>query len=333
MSTSTFEFEEQERKQERWKKLTTSIYERERLCKEEILSKKNNLHIDDEKEKEFNEKEKDFSEKESGYGPEIYIQPSTDLNVKKRSFKKETSSTFFNKETNNNSSFLSNNETKQNKRIDSLKNSGNNFKRSIFYLDPTLGKNNNNIFPKNLTTNKYANLFYKNTDNSSFRAGNIPIQNSFNNKQNLSSSKNLFSEKLNLTNNAESDINLNFLSKIKSSTTLLNLNRRSISISNNLLKVNDNNTNSNYPGFILSETHIGENQNEDINNNSTIRDGKSLFLNLKKLYDYKEIERSKSPRLINHNNISNLSTNKGVLKNIETNVFFHKLNYFIKFKK
>ena len=42
MSTSTFEFEEQERKQERWKKLTTStsIYERERLYKEEILSKK-----------------------------------------------------------------------------------------------------------------------------------------------------------------------------------------------------------------------------------------------------------------------------------------------------
>ena len=43
MSTSTFEFEEQERKQERWKKLTTSIYERERLFKEEILSKKNNI--------------------------------------------------------------------------------------------------------------------------------------------------------------------------------------------------------------------------------------------------------------------------------------------------
>jgi hypothetical protein len=42
-STSTLEFEEQERKQERWKKLTTSIYERERLYKEEILSKKNNL--------------------------------------------------------------------------------------------------------------------------------------------------------------------------------------------------------------------------------------------------------------------------------------------------
>ena len=42
-STSTLEFEEQERKQERWKKLTTSIYERERLFKEEILSKKNNL--------------------------------------------------------------------------------------------------------------------------------------------------------------------------------------------------------------------------------------------------------------------------------------------------
>ena len=42
-STSTLEFEEQELKQERWKKLTTSIYERERLYKEEILSKKNNL--------------------------------------------------------------------------------------------------------------------------------------------------------------------------------------------------------------------------------------------------------------------------------------------------
>jgi hypothetical protein len=42
-STSTLEFEEQELKQERWKKLTTSIYERERLFKEEILSKKNNL--------------------------------------------------------------------------------------------------------------------------------------------------------------------------------------------------------------------------------------------------------------------------------------------------
>ncbi len=42
-STSTLEFEEQERKQELWKKLTTSIYERERLFKEEILSKKNNL--------------------------------------------------------------------------------------------------------------------------------------------------------------------------------------------------------------------------------------------------------------------------------------------------
>ena len=41
--TSTLEFEEQELKQERWKKLTTSIYERERLYKEEILSKKNNL--------------------------------------------------------------------------------------------------------------------------------------------------------------------------------------------------------------------------------------------------------------------------------------------------
>jgi hypothetical protein len=40
MSTSTFEFEEQEQEQELWKKLTTSIYERERLFKEEILSKK-----------------------------------------------------------------------------------------------------------------------------------------------------------------------------------------------------------------------------------------------------------------------------------------------------
>ncbi len=38
-STSTLEFE-QELKQERWKKLTTSIYERERLFKEEILSRK-----------------------------------------------------------------------------------------------------------------------------------------------------------------------------------------------------------------------------------------------------------------------------------------------------
>jgi hypothetical protein len=48
MSTSTFEFEEQERKQERWKKLTTSMYERERLFKEEILSKKNNHNLPEE---------------------------------------------------------------------------------------------------------------------------------------------------------------------------------------------------------------------------------------------------------------------------------------------
>ena len=74
---------------------------------------------------------------------------------------------------------------------------------------------------------------------------------------------------------------------------------------------------NNYTGINFSETPLRENEN---NNISTIKEGKSLYLNLGRIYDDKDNDRSKSPQLMNLNNLSTLSTNKGYIKNIESNV-------------
>lgn len=54
-------------------------------------------------------------------------------------------------------------------------------------------------------------------------------------------------------------------------------------------------------------------------NMSTLREGRSIYLNLGRLCEERD-DRSKSPKL-NANNMTAFSTNKGVIKNIESNVF------------
>ena len=85
----------------------------------------------------------------------------------------------------------------------------------------------------------------------------------------------------------------------------------------------------------FGETPIRENIVDNHNNLSTLREGRSVYLNLGRLRE--EIDdRSKSPgyqnlnnltNYQNQNNMTNLSQNKGVIRNIETNVK-KKLNFF-----
>lgn len=149
---------------------------------------------------------------------------------------------------------------------------------------------------------------------------NTPNQNNMNNN-NLNNTQ-LNENKIN-NYNLESEVNLNLVSKGKSSTHLPNYYRNNF-LNNN--KISENNIyNPNYTAFNLAETPIRENivdNNNDNNNNniSGIKEGKSVYLNIVRLYEDKEIDRSKSPRLLNQNNVSHLSMNKGVIRNIESNV-------------
>ena len=86
--------------------------------------------------------------------------------------------------------------------------------------------------------------------------------------------------------------------------------------------------------MIFGETPIRENIVENHTNMSTLREGRSVFLNLGRLCEERE-DRSKSPKLYNQNNITHLSQNKGVIKNIELNVRLkikNKINKFIRLR-
>jgi len=157
------------------------------------------------------------------------------------------------------------------------------------------------------------------SDISSIKLMNTPIQNNLY-KQNLNNTH--INDKIVTHNyNIESETNMNLLTKGKSSTNLPHFNRNSILNNTQIVKIGENNLIANYTGFNFIETPVRQNINEHNNNDvSLIKEGKSIYLNLGRLYDDKENDRSKSPRLINHNNVSHISMNKGVIKNIETNV-------------
>jgi len=129
-------------------------------------------------------------------------------------------------------------------------------------------------------------------------------------------------------NNLESDNNMNLVAKVKSSTNLPNFYKNSL-LNNTQIpqKFGENTYVGNFIGFNLAETPIRETITENnINDVSGIREGKSVYLNLGRLYDEKDVDnRSRSPKLVNQHNVSHLSMNKGVIKNIETNVIFFYL--------
>lgn len=185
---------------------------------------------------------------------------------------------------------------------------------------------NTNTNSKNLNLSKYPSqlLSLKNlaSDISSIKPTYTPMQNHMNNNNNNLNNTQL-NEK-NFMNNLESDTNVNILGKMKSSNNLPNFYRNSL-LNNSQIpqKFGENTYVGNFIGFNLAETPIRETITEHNNNNiSGIKEGKSVYLNLGRLYDEKDGDnRSKSPMNINQHNVSHLSTNKGVIKNIETNVF------------
>lgn len=269
---------------------------------------------------------------------------SPDLNLKREAAKKETGSTIFNRDTNPNSSFLSTNDLKQNKNLlKNLKNNPTFYRRNSSLVESNFNNNTNNLNNTNFINNNTNNLNYqKSTSNnvnlskypsqllslkniasdiSLIKPTNTPIQNNF---SNINLNKTLINEK-NYGNNLEPDNNINLLGKMKSSTNLPNFYRNSL-LNNTQIhpqKFAENTYVGNFIGFNLAETPIRETITENNQNNiSGIREGKSVYLNLGRLYDEKDIDnnRSKSPRLVNQHNVSHLSTNKGVIKNIETNV-------------
>lgn len=253
-----------------------------------------------------------------------------DLNLKRESIKgKETSSTFFAKESNPNSSFLSTNENNKNKNIFNTKknyssNSNSNYRRNDSLNDisnknnliginlQNYDDNNNNSRDPSPNINKFSEI-------SSVKANRLINQIKFN-QQNLNNTQLNDKNYNNLNNDNDDKFNSDYKIKTKSTRNLPNNIRNNYLNSSNLQKVNDNNYFSNvnnYTGINFSETPLRENEN---NNISTIKEGKSLYLNLGRIYDDKDNDRSKSPQLMNLNNVSTLSTNKGYIKNIESNV-------------
>lgn len=118
-------------------------------------------------------------------------------------------------------------------------------------------------------------------------------------------------------------LNLDLTKKTKSSSNL----RSGSALKSNYLNTSNLNRlhDKNYDTNINFNTalNFGDMQIKEIineNNSSEIIEGKYFFLNLGRLYDEKDRDRSKSPKLGNLNNISHLSTNKGHIKNIEINV-------------
>ncbi len=214
-------------------------------------------------------------------------------------------------------------------------NNSNNYNNNVF--------NNENNYNNNFVSKPSINLTYTNSKNtlniskypssqiinlkniggdiSSIVSSNTPIQNNIKFNQNLN---NQLSENKIILNkyNMESDNNLNYSNKGKSSTDLTNICRNNFLSSNKISEnniYNQNNTVLNLPGTPI-RVNIPDINNENNHNNSGIREGKSLCYNMNRFYDDKEIDRSKSPRLLNQNNVSHLSTNKGVIRNIESNV-------------
>ncbi len=247
----------------------------------------------------------------------------------------------FNRETNPNNSFLSNYDVKQNKNIfHNLKNNPKSYRRNsslVEHYGNSYNSNtnfqNSNLNPTidsknlNLNLNKYPsqllNLKSLASDISCIKAVNTPNQNPLMN-HNLNNTQ-FLNEKNFGINKLDSENNLNLLGKMKSSSNLSNFYRNSIlnNTQNPHQKFEDNKYVTNMIGINLTETPIRETiaENNNKNNISGIREGKSVYLNLGRLYDEKDGDnRSKSPKLFNQHNVSHLSMNKGVIKNIETNV-------------
>jgi len=262
---------------------------------------------------------------------------SPDLNLKREATKKELGRTIFNRETNPNSSFLSAYEVKQNNSfLNNLKNNPTLYRRNSSLVENNNFNNNNfvntnqNPTSKNLNLSKYPsqlfNLKSLASDISSIKCINTPIHN---HRSNVNLNKTLLNEKtFVMGNNLESDNNMNLVAKVKSSTNLPNFYKNSL-LNNTQIpqKFGENTYVGNFIGFNLAETPIRETITENnINDVSGIREGKSVYLNLGRLYDEKDVDnRSRSPKLVNQHNVSHLSMNKGVIKNIETNVIFFYL--------
>jgi hypothetical protein len=263
--------------------------------------------------------------KELEISPEKANPHSPDLNLKRDSTKKE--STFFHKESNINASFLSINDTKNNKNIfNTLKTNVVNYRRNsaLFDKNANFGTVNSTSRALNYTKSP-SNLFMlKNNMGDISNMKGSGINNAvFNQNLNVTQINDKNYGNYHLEN--DDKLNMLLLNKVKSSTNLPNFYRSNgLLNASNIQKISENYyTNMNQTGFNFVETPIREHINE--NNISSIKEGKSLYLNLGRLYDDRDIDRSKSPKLVSQNNISHLSMNKGVIRNIESNVnFFFK---------
>jgi len=214
-----------------------------------------------------------------------------------------------------NSSFLSNDYKLNRKCFKPLNYKTNNFKRATVLVDGLLNRNSIDI-NNNLNLSKIpSQLFNLKPDISSIKLSGTPLQNQL--KAQIINNSVINGNNFNL----DSDTNINLHNHIKSSTNLPHFTRNSIFNTTEFQRANDNYLNNNYTRFNLAETPNVD-LNEINHNVSAIGEGKSIYLNVGRLYEDKEADRSKSPIFVNPNNASTLSTNKGVIKNLETNVIY-----------
>jgi len=219
----------------------------------------------------------------------LYQSPDYYNNNNNSSLKKQSTLNLQNKDGLINGSFLSANENKSNPfynnhniNINNKDNPNyNNYNtNNQISRTPLVSYTNNNKSPSQ--TN-----FYPNKNNQNLNLTQIDEQKGNYNLENQ--------EKLN-------DLNDIYLKKVKSSKNLPNY-------QNNISQLNQTAMN---------------NLNMNFNNMSTLREGRSVYLNFGRLCDERDDRsKSRSPKLFNNNNqnnITNISQNKGVIKNIETNV-------------
>lgn len=153
----------------------------------------------------------------------------------------------------------------------------------------------------------------------------------FKKKHDLSSLKGSMFQANNLSSLQNKNLNLTQIDenksgfKIENQEKLNNMYLKKVKSSKNVPNLQQNNNNVsqlNHTANIFGETPLKENLFENYASNlSTLREGRSVYLNFGRLCDERD-DRSKSPKLTNQNNITHLSQNKGVIKNIETNVKF-----------
>jgi hypothetical protein len=170
--------------------------------------------------------------------------------------------------------------------------------------DISTNKESGNIYPKNKNLNLNLNLTQIDENKGIFNLENKDKLNDMYLKK-VKSSKNL----INVNNNLSPSPLLNL-----TQTGNGNIFSDTINVRENLME-NTNNFNHNTNNNLLLQMQM------QTQNMSTYREGRSVYLNFGRLCDDRDDrDRSKSPRLINQNNLTNISHNKGVIKNIETNV-------------